>query len=242
MKHIIYIFLGLFFLTAPDHGAAADEIGVHWIWHSDTQSGINMPAGKRFFRKDFHLPQGKEITKAVFNLSADNDFALYVNGKKVGSGDNWMQVSSFDVQKMLAKEENIIAVEAENWDTGGANPAGLIGTLRIDFKKGKPLILKTDSSWKSSSQKSNTWETIEFNDSDWGNARVLGPYGCGPWKAFAGNKHNEPAAKRHIGFSEPETRTITQNIYRRNHGFDSGNGASRELNERVETLDRNSSH
>jgi hypothetical protein len=208
MKQTFYSFLCMLVLTVSAHGAAGYEMCGSWIWHPDTKSGYKMPAGKRYFRKSIDIPKDKKIAKAVFNLSADNDFVLYVNGKKIGSDDNWTKVSSFDLRKSLIKDQIIIAVEARNGETGSANPAGLIGTLRIDFEKGTSLVIATDSSWKSSNTKSDKWETIAFNDSEWSSARALGPYGCAPWKAFAGSKISKPAEKRHSGFDEPETRTL----------------------------------
>ncbi len=209
MKRTIQNSLCALVLTVSAHGAAGYEIGGQWIWHPDTDSGINMPAGKRFFRRHLHIPGDRKVTKALFNLTADNDFTLYVNGRKAGAGDNWSNIASLNLEKHLSKGDNVIAVEAGNWEAGGPNPAGLVGTLRVDFKKGKALLLHTDATWKSSGKRSGKWETSDFNDSEWGSARILGPFGCAPWKAFAGKTNTKPAQKEHSIFEEPETRTLT---------------------------------
>jgi hypothetical protein len=211
MKHSLVTILCAIILASLSISAAGLESGGSWIWHADTQQGVNMPAGQRFFRKHVVLPADRVMKKAVMELSADNEFVLYINGKKVASGKNWMELSSFDVRKHLSAGDNVIAVEAGNWDVGEANPAGLIGSLRIDFDKGKPFILVTDVSWKTCSRKSDRWETAGFDDGVWKAARRLGPYGCAPWNAFAGGGGAATARARPTPsiYDEPATRTLS---------------------------------
>ncbi|MDP6849260.1 MAG: hypothetical protein QGI24_10785, partial [Kiritimatiellia bacterium] len=212
MKHLLITELCAIFLSFHAIVAAGLESGGSWIWHADTQQGVNMPAGQRFFRKHVILPADRVMKKAVMELSADNEFVLYINGKKVGSGKNWMELSSFDVRKHLSAGDNVVAVEAGNWNVGEANPAGLIGSLRIDFDKGKPVVLVTDVSWKTSSKESAQWEAPGFDDKTWAAARRLGPYGCMPWKAFAGGGSAAPARAGSPSpsiYDEPETRTLS---------------------------------
>ena len=212
MKQLVFTTFCVFALATLSVGATALE-GGSWIWHADTQQGVNMPAGKRFFRKLVVLPADRVIKKAVMDLSADNEFVLFVNGKKAGSGNDWTKVSSFDVGKHLSAGNNVVAVEAGNWEADGANPAGLIGSLRITFEKGAPVVLVTDASWKSSTREFNEWETTGFVDKAWKTARRLGPYGCMPWKAFAGggSSVSPRSGSRPVPslYEEPETRTLS---------------------------------
>ena len=211
MKRFIFIAFCATALATSFRAGAGPGISGSWIWHPDGRQGISMPPGKRFFRKDLAIPTDRAITKAILKLTADNDLVLYINGKKVGSDGNWTKLSSFDVRDFLAGGHNVIAVEANNWDAGGANPAGLIGTLRVDFDKGNPIILNTDSSWKSSSDVTAQWETPGFDDKAWPAALRLGPYGCAPWNAFAGGGNGPSAQAIPLPsvYEEPETRSLS---------------------------------
>jgi hypothetical protein len=133
--------------------AAAQAIDGNWIWHAEptARKGVSAPAGKRWFRYHLLVPAGRAVKSATCTMTADNEFILFVNGTKVGSGNDWTKPCSFDVSKHLAAGENVIAVQAENWKAGGANPAGLIGSLRVQFATGKPLVVHTDGRWRSTS-------------------------------------------------------------------------------------------
>jgi hypothetical protein len=212
MKRFLSILLVALALATPFCAGAGSGINGSWIWHPDVRQGIDMPPGKRLFRRTLVIPKDRAITKAVFKLTADNDLVLYVNGRKVGGDNNWMNLSSFDVKSFLSGNRNVIAVEAGNWDANGANPAGLIGTLRVEFDEGKPITLNTDASWKSSSEVADGWETPGFDDKAWAEARRLGPYGCAPWRAFAGSGNGAAARRRPLPsvYEEPETKSLSR--------------------------------
>ncbi len=207
MKTAIRTSLGVLLLSVMIRSAAGFENGTQWIWHADRPQGVSMPAGKRFFRKHVAVPANRTPKVAAFSLSADNDFVLHVNGTQVGASDNWTSVSAFDVTKLLQAGDNVIAIEAGNWEANGDNPAGLIGSLRIDFVTGKPLVVATDATWKSAADKAAGWETLAFDDSAWRSARRLGAYGCAPWNAFAGDTSADRMPSVDV---EPETRTLSR--------------------------------
>ena len=58
-----------------------DEVGIDPV--------KNAPAGVRNFRRTVELDSRNPISNAVAVMAADNHFTLSVNGKKVGSGDDW---------------------------------------------------------------------------------------------------------------------------------------------------------
>ena len=182
-------------------------IGRNWIWHPDVESGAASPAGTRYFRKHVVLPADKTVKEAVLSLTADNDFVLHVNGRKVGVGNNWQTVYSFDVREFLARGDNVVAVEARNWETGGANPAGLIGSLRVTFSKGAALVVATDSTWKSSAAGTDQWAEAKYDDSGWRKARVIGPDGCEPWLSITEGEASGPSQSLD---REPETRSLSR--------------------------------
>src|SRR5262249_14870968 len=101
--------------------------------------------------------------------------------EKVGSGDNWQSLSSFDVKKHLRAGKNVLAVEGRN--DGG--PAALMARLRYTTDaqpKGEKLEIRTDATWKSSKDASKGWTAAHFDDTKWKPARALGAVAkVGPW-------------------------------------------------------------
>ena len=80
-------------------------------------------------------------------MTADNDFVCYVNGRQVGTGDNFKQAYVMDVASALKPGENLIAVAATN-TTDNPSPAGLIGLLSIKLSDGRTIEVPTDPSWE----------------------------------------------------------------------------------------------
>lgn len=84
--------------------AGADFEQSQWIWawpDPGANSTRDMNLGCAWFRADLTLPQPAAVVKADVFLTADNLYALYVNGKYVGQGDanpnNWREAKRFDV-------------------------------------------------------------------------------------------------------------------------------------------------
>ena len=97
---------------------------------------------KRFFRYKFSLP-AKEIKSADALISVDHSYILYVNGKKVSSGDDWRLTDKVDVDDLLSKGNNIIAIEGEN-EGSIANPAGILFALKITYADGTTDLIQSD--------------------------------------------------------------------------------------------------
>ncbi len=149
-----------------------------WVWLPGT--GINAPVGNVYFRKIFYLPPGKSITKAQFDLTADNQFQLFINGKFAGAGTHWRIMQRLNAAPFLHPGRNILAVLATN---GGSspNPAGLLGLLTITPRNGKPKTVPVDTTWKLSRHRTPGWKSQRFNDSSWKHAAVIAAYGSAPW-------------------------------------------------------------
>jgi hypothetical protein len=111
--------------TSVATGAGAAQLaGAKWIWHGKPGASVNAPAGKWYFRCGMDIPGDRPIKSAVCTITADNAFTLYINGKNVNSGDNWLKPCSFDAKASLVAGKNVLAVEAINWKAAGDNPAG----------------------------------------------------------------------------------------------------------------------
>ena len=169
-------------LTRPGETKAASPEplkAAKWIWFAEGNPAADAPMGKRYFRRALVLPEGG-IASARIALTADNAFTLWVNGRKVGGGDNFNQVQEFDLEGALKPGTNFIAVTAEN-SGDQPNPAGLIAALRIRLSGDRAVELHSDASWQASTSVEKNWQTSEANDARWSAAMELGAFGMAPW-------------------------------------------------------------
>jgi hypothetical protein len=135
--------------TAEQSEAFANPLGeAKWIWCADAMPAMQAPVGARRFSRSVALDGAAAIEAARIWATADNGFALSVNGKAVGEGNNFHQVKTFDVSALLRPGANEIALSVEN---GGdaPNPAGLIAGLAVKFADGRVLRVATDRAWQS---------------------------------------------------------------------------------------------
>jgi hypothetical protein len=83
-------------LTSWSENVLAKEAPVvQWIWFNEGDPASDAPAETRYFRRTFNLPEPPD--EATLDITADNQFVVWLNGVAVGRGDDWMRVSSFDV-------------------------------------------------------------------------------------------------------------------------------------------------
>ncbi len=101
---------------------------------------------------------------------------------------------SYDVTELLQRGNNLLAVSVHN-DGSEPNPAGLIALLRIEFAQGEPLVVATDSSWKSGNKEMAGWKDAGFDESGWVAAQKLGPAGMAPWGEISGPEDRRLAAR-----------------------------------------------
>ena len=73
----------------------------------------------------------------ALTIAADDEYVLYVNGKRLASGANVKRLDEFDLSEHLVKGSNVIAVQATN-KTGST--AALVARLMVKEK---------DSGWTS---------------------------------------------------------------------------------------------
>lgn len=141
----------------------------NWIWN-DT------PRHDNYFRKVITVADTP--TKAKVAVTADNVYDLYVNGTKVGSDDDWMDVEVYDITRYIVKGRNIIAVKAVDIDT---KIGGLLLEGAITYPGGKALVFGTDGSWKMSGTETPDWTMTGFDDSTWQTPIVIGRPPVGVW-------------------------------------------------------------
>jgi putative heme-binding domain-containing protein len=172
----ILLFL-LIAIAAPADGlfvgsAAAQD--AQWIW-SPAQE-MEIPTGACYFRKTIQTddPEAAEI-----QITADDAYELFVNGRRVGEGNNWRVMQSHDVTRLVVPGRNTIAVKVTN-DEGSS--AGLAARLLVKAKGGTFVAHPTDATWKTSLKEAPNWSKSSLNDAQWLAARAIGPLGqAKPW-------------------------------------------------------------
>jgi hypothetical protein len=173
--------------TPPRRPPAEEQFplaGCSWVW-SDDGPGLSAPPCTRYFRKRLEIPAGAKVVDAKIRVTADNSFVLHINGQDAGAGQQWNLARVLDATKLLDGGTNVLAVTATNGGQG-PNPAGLIGRYLIRLDNGQLLTGSVDPSWKCFGCEVEGWKTTAFDDSAWGAAKPVAPFGAKPWGTLDG--------------------------------------------------------
>jgi alpha-L-rhamnosidase len=160
-------------------GPPLGTAGLQWIWYAEGDPLTNAPSGSRYFRKTFTSPGN--VKSATCTVVADNQFDLFVDGARVGGGNDWHLAQTFDIRAALTAGTNVVAVQGTNVD--GA--AGVLVTCRIESASGAPVVIASDRSWKAANTAAADWSSASFADASWPAAKELAPLGQGPWGALS---------------------------------------------------------
>ncbi len=156
---------------AEDPTAAINSLG-DWIWEAKTKDWQAC-----LFWRAFDLPATNSVTRAVMQMTVDNEFALYLDGRELGCGYDWEELYSVDVTALLtAPGRHVLAVKAVNV----AERAGMILGLRIEFADGQSMEIKSDSSWRLASPDARDWANHPEASAEWEQPEVVGQIGVTP--------------------------------------------------------------
>ncbi len=161
-------------LKAMSLDAAEKEPLPQWIWTGNAATEA-APVGPAYGRVTFDLadPESGRV-----ELTADNQYELHVNGRRVGAGDVWQKLDGYDVSSLLAKGRNVVAVKAVNTD----GPGGMVARVIVKSRSGETAWHSTGPAWKTSSDAPAGWSRPEFNDASWAAPHVFGALGAvAPW-------------------------------------------------------------
>jgi mono/diheme cytochrome c family protein len=180
--------------TESEQKHFSPPVHVQWIWN-DAHAAEKAKAGHVYFRKTVQLAALPADATAF--VTCDNSFTLFVNGRKVGSGNDYKNASLFDLRAWLKPGENVFAVDAvnnlpdntepvsANPPAGTENPAGFLFYARLRHSEGgaqKTNDFASNNSWLCSSEKQKNWEKAEFTVANWTQAIKLGEMGMVPWR------------------------------------------------------------
>ncbi|OON71877.1 alpha-L-rhamnosidase [Streptomyces tsukubensis] len=168
-----------------------------WIWFPEGDPASNAPAGTRWFRGTFDVPEG--LTAARLVMTADDGCTAYLDGERVlhadadAAGNGWSRPAVADVTRRLDSGPHTLAVEAVN---AGESPAGLLGALELTTPEGLQTF-NTGDGWRASDKKpADGWEKAGYDDAGWPAAEVVAAWGSGPWGKVSA-AHSPVAQLRH---------------------------------------------
>ncbi len=181
-----------------------------WIWADESEKNLPVGTRIHvLFRKDFQLTDIPE--KAFAYIAGDTMWKLYVNGSFVMYGVarnpvGYACVDELEVQSHLRYGNNTVSVEIlfdnSHGELMGQRPGMLFELVTSSSK----TLLASGDKWRccicndydkqappfgssrtfpieiiDPSEKPASWETLEYNDSAWGNATTVGDVGTEPW-------------------------------------------------------------
>ena len=176
----------LFGSVAVGQAEEASDSAPQWLWASKDAKSETIYARRAFTIA--LLPQ-----TAKLSITCDNGFIAFVNGKKVGNGDEWAKRYEFDVKKHLQSGDNVLAVQATN----EGSKAGLVAQLVMTHKDSKAGSVVTDKQWWVSREKQEGWQAPSINTEGWQRPVLFGKMGMAPWGnvfAKAGSKSSASSA------------------------------------------------
>jgi alpha-L-rhamnosidase len=180
--------------AGPDQGARNVLGEAQWIWFPEGEPEKAAAVGTRYFRRAMTMPADRAVKRATLFFTCDNGGEFYINGKKAGGATDFHAAAQTDVTKLLQGGKNILAASVHN-DGLEANPAGLIGLLRVEFEAGESIVVATDAAWKSGREQAAGWSEAAFDDAGWVAAKKLGAVGMAPWGKITGPEDPRLAAR-----------------------------------------------
>lgn len=131
-----------------------------WLWIEGRPEVFHV-----VFRRKLVLPGTPG--QAWIQVTADNIFALTINGEEVGRGTEWKEVQMIDITRFLRGGENEIVMDVRNID--GA--AGMLLAGGTYFADHLPLTFSSDKSWSAASPEGEPYSLT-----------VLGKAPLAPWR------------------------------------------------------------
>ncbi len=133
-------------------GKLDPEAGKHvpltgkWIWGSSAAAGKVPPAGETIVLRG-QIKLEDEVEQGSALLTCDNEFTLYIGGRKVQSSNNWERLTTVPLQGKLQKGVNQVVVVATNAGSS-PNPAGFYFQAKLKLMNGSEVTINSDESWQ----------------------------------------------------------------------------------------------
>ena len=142
---------------------AVKKPSVKWIWKDKSATTETIYA-----RRQWTLNSPMKSSK--LSITCDNGFTAYVNGQKVGSGNQWETHYEFDIKKYLHNGDNVLAVQAHN----EGQVAGLAAKIKLVSANGSTRNIVSDNEWIVNTKKTDGWLAPSVDTTGWKNAVIAG--------------------------------------------------------------------
>ena len=141
-------------------GAKLDpEFGVgNWIWAAETHDQQIC----RFWKR-VDIPRNASVARVQLTMAVDNAYHLFVDGREIGQGVIWYNLTEYDLTRIFGPGTHILALECFN----DYERAGLVAGLRIQLRNGQSIEVPTDASWKIVPNSDSNWTTKKNADPHW---------------------------------------------------------------------------
>ena len=168
---------------APAEAKVEDEVEqrwrASWIW-----AAAAARANEVIYARTTFSVAG-EVQDAYLLVNVDNVVdELFVNGKALPprkAASKWHTPDLYEISSYLRQGKNAVAVKGHNED----GPGALILEASVNLRNGRRIVVATDKSWKVSKKPSPTWFALDFDDTKWAAAHVVGRPPVGPWGDLA---------------------------------------------------------
>jgi uncharacterized membrane protein len=168
-------------IAAPVYYATAyspemEDISANRIWHREVKFDRDVlpDPGDRYFRYVFPIKDQTSIDSAQLLLSVDHSFELFLNGQRLGQGNDWRKVLKLDVAHVLHSGDNLIAIKGSN-EGSIANPAGILLALKIIDEHGAAQLIASNTDWKSTANEPGAgWNELLYDDGEWTKVKNYG--------------------------------------------------------------------
>lgn len=152
--------------------------GYNVLWHGWWITARELEGDVFYFRKKFNLSDG--IKNAWLLVSASDEFEVYLNGKKVDQMelDSWFPIGIYDVTTRVNFGINVLAIRVQKRNFKGPVKAAI--DLGYEDTYGNKHYVFSDETWRLSNKAERnslfgpSWYEMNFDDSSWMGARVLG--------------------------------------------------------------------
>jgi len=113
-------------------------------------------------------------------VSGDNTWVAFVNGEKVGEGNDWQKVGVYNFN--LKNGGAVIGLYVHDAEPGASGRGGALADIVLDDGR----YFGSDKTWKANAgkpiaERKDGWEKMDFNDSKWDAATQLDQFGAGIW-------------------------------------------------------------
>ena len=159
------------------------ESGAEWITDTGGEAPKEATTTKHAFR--FHFNLAKPARRGTLYATGQDTAGAWLNGKQVMEGAPlppwkqmpWKTYAIRDVSGELRTGQNVLAIEVVHYLNGGGNRPRVSQTpmnavLYVEATDGTVELFKsTPEGWRAALDVSGNWQTPEFDDSSWSEAK-----------------------------------------------------------------------